>query len=208
MRHRASVVFHTILILLGFGFAAQIVSAQAQYNYQTIDNAKAAPPGLGETAGTQAHGINNTGTIVGVYTGSGNTFHAFRGQNGNFTTDDFDPACSFSCGTEANAINSSGEIVGDVTDEAGNTHGYYEIGGSFHLIDYPGAFLTLAEGVNDSGLVVGFYVDSSNVSHGFTLASGQTTPTPFDCSGGTNTVLYGVNNKGDMVGTCSSGAFK
>lgn len=208
MRRRASVVFRTTLVLLGFGFAAQAASAQAQYNYQTIDDPNAAPSGIGEPAGSQAHGINNTGTIVGVYTGSGDTFHAFVDADGVFTTNDFDPSCSFSCGTEANAINSSGEIVGDVTDEAGNTHGYYEIGGVFHLIDFSGADLTLAEGVNDSGLVVGFYVDSSNVSHGFTLAPGQTTPTSFDCSGGTNTALYGVNNRGDMVGTCSLGPFK
>lgn len=98
--------------------------------------------------------------------------------------------------------------MGDVTDEAGNTHGYYEIGGVFHLFDFPGADLTLAKGVNDKGLVVGFYVDINNVSHGFMLSPGQTVPTSFDCSGGTNTILNSVNNQGDLVGNCSLGPFK
>lgn len=188
-----------ILAIFAIGFVADSTAAQSQYVYKTID-----PAG---SAGTEAHGINDAGTIVGLYN-VGSVFHAFQDANGTFSIVDFPQACSFSCGSEANAINNLGEIVGDFTDENGNTHGYYEIAGAFHSFDFPGAGLTIASGVNNKGTITGLYQNNSG-GHGFELSNGQFTT--FDCpgvSGDTETHIFGINDAGDFVGYCSAGSFK
>jgi len=186
-----------ILVLLSIGFVAHSTAAQSQYIYKTID-----PTG---SEGTEAHGINDAGTIVGVYNAADGVFHAFQDANGMFSIIDFPQACSSNCGTEANAINNLGEIVGDFNDEGGFTHGYYEIGGVFHAFDFPGASLTIASAVNNKGIIAGLY-QNNNGTHGFELSNGQFTT--IDCPGGSETRVFGINDAGDFVGYCSSGSFK
>jgi hypothetical protein len=59
----------------------------------------------GTTGGTQAHGINDSGQIVGGYSGGG-----FLYTDGSFTT--IRPPAGPPGPTQANGINDSGQIVG------------------------------------------------------------------------------------------------
>ena len=70
---------------------------------------------------TVAEGINNAGTIVGIY-GDDEGFHGFvQSRKGDFTTVNVPGA---SGDTEINSINAQGEIVGFYLDAAGVQHGF------------------------------------------------------------------------------------
>jgi uncharacterized membrane protein len=69
---------------------------------------------------TVAEGINNAGTIVGVY-GDNDGFHGFvRSRNGDFTTIDLGAKTN----TQINSINAKGEIVGFYVDSNNKQHGF------------------------------------------------------------------------------------
>jgi uncharacterized membrane protein len=73
---------------------------------------------------TVAQGINNAGTIVGIYLDD-EGFHGFvRSRKGDFTTVD---APGASGDTEINSINAKGEIVGFYVDAGGVQHGFLGI---------------------------------------------------------------------------------
>src|SRR5208282_5563232 len=61
---------------------------------------------------TDARGINDSGQVVGRYSGSTGNTHGFLWSGGSVTTID----CTGATLTEANGINSSGQIVGDYLD--------------------------------------------------------------------------------------------
>lgn len=81
---------------------------------------------------TIAEGINNAGTVVGVYVVSVlsnddlNTFrgHGFVWSNGVFTTVDVPDASGHAQYTEINSINAKGEIAGFYYDANGVQHGF------------------------------------------------------------------------------------
>ena len=73
---------------------------------------------------TVAQGINNAGTIVGIYEDD-EGFHGFvRSRKGDFTTVNVPGA---SGDTEINSINAKGEIVGFYVDAGGVQHGFLGI---------------------------------------------------------------------------------
>ena len=57
---------------------------------------------------TQAQGINDRGSVVGLYKSSDGVTHGFLLRDGNFTSIDY-PGASY---TDARGINAQGEIVG------------------------------------------------------------------------------------------------
>jgi len=67
---------------------------------------------------TIGEGINNPGTIVGLYVANGN-MHGFVLKNSVFTTVDVSDQP-----TEINSINAKGEIVGFYSDSNGVQHGF------------------------------------------------------------------------------------
>ncbi len=72
-------------------------------------------------------------------------------------------------------------------------------------IDFPGAASTFATGINESGVIVGHYFNVSNGGHGFFLIDGVYTS--LDCAARTVTAANGVNNVGQIVGTCGAEGF-
>src|SRR5262245_33972641 len=68
---------------------------------------------------TRAHGINDSGQIVGAYVEAAVT-HGFLLDNGSYTT--LDPPGSIS--TRAYGINAAGQIVGDYLDAGDTIHGF------------------------------------------------------------------------------------
>jgi len=77
-------------------------------------------PGADLTIG---EGINNPGTIVGVYVANGN-LHGFVLNNGVFMTVDVPDSSGNAQQTEINSINAKGEIVGFYLDSNGVQHGF------------------------------------------------------------------------------------
>jgi uncharacterized membrane protein len=70
--------------------------------------------------------------------------------------------------------------------------------GVFKPVNYPGGTGACPEAVSGDGKVVGSYVDKSDNVHGFLLAGGKYTS--FDDPGALETVGFGVNNAGTIVG--------
>jgi probable HAF family extracellular repeat protein len=85
-------------------------------SFATID-----VPGAAITIG---EGINNPGTIVGVYVTNGNNLHGFVLNNGAFMTVDVPDQSGNAQQTEINSINAKGEIVGYYLDSSGVQHGF------------------------------------------------------------------------------------
>ena len=100
--------------------------------------------------------------------------------------------------TEFRAINDRGDIVGKAQVGAGWVYFLYSRG-SFAPLDVPGA----PSDINNHGEIVGSYFDSSQRSHGYVYADGITQT--IDVPNSTSTGVTGINDRGEMVGTYSTG---
>ena len=175
------------------------------------------PPGA---ALTSLFDINDQGQMVGTYTNapgcafpaqSGCKFHGFLLSSpvgGTFTTIDFPGAVS----TVIGSINSNnpGQMAGWYVGTDGVSHAIVGVPGGFTTIDPPNTLETpsggaFAEKINNIGTVVGQYTDASGITHGFVLASGVYTT--IDAPGATLTTLFGINDKGQIVGESNIGSF-
>lgn len=161
------------------------------YTFATID-----VPGANFT---RAHGINNSGQIVGQYQDTASfATHGYLLSGGNLSTIDFPGVVN----TSAQGISDLGQITGYII--GGGAHGFLLSGGRFSTFDAPNFVLTEAYGINDSGQIVGFYVDNSaqRLDHGFLLSGGVFST--IDGPGTSiNTTASGINNSGQIVGTYS-----
>jgi len=68
-------IFATLLCV---SLSAQSAQAQNAYFTRIFDNPNANPQTLGNLPETQAHGLNDSGTVVGMYGDFEDTFHAFE----------------------------------------------------------------------------------------------------------------------------------
>jgi len=118
--------------------------------------------------------------------------------NPTFTTIDV-PGASV---TAINGINIAGDMVGWYTNVAGGycpCHSFLLSGGNFTFFDYPGAASTLAYAINDSDLIAGAEGDQQNIDDKGFVYDGITF-TQVRYRQNTRTILYGMNNAGDLVG--------
>jgi uncharacterized membrane protein len=150
---------------------------------------------------TDAHGINDSDSVVGFYLGpSGDTQGYIRSSRGIFSTIDV-PNSSV---TEADGINNTGDIVGFYQGPAIQLdHGFLLRDGVFTDILYPLTIYTRAHGINDLGDIVGEYSDSQSRLHGFVLSGGVYSTVDFP--GAVYTVALGINDSGSIVGLYSPG---
>jgi hypothetical protein len=81
-------------------------------------------------------------------------------------------------------------LAGSIVEATPLTYGIFAV---------PGAIETDAVGVNDSGEIAGTYLDSSGIEHGFLRSADGSTYTTIDYAGALQTVLFGINNAGDVV---------
>jgi hypothetical protein len=151
-------------------FAVLAITAEASAQKIITYNVPGAGTGAGQ--GTQAFGINRSGTVAGFYVDTSNVSHGFvRKPNGDFNT--FDPAGSTS--TFVIAINQKGAIVGWYYDVSNVIHGFLRVpDGAITTFDAPLAGTganqgTIAGDINDLGVIAGYYVDATNVAQGFLL---------------------------------------
>jgi probable HAF family extracellular repeat protein len=156
-------------------------------------------PGAAET---QAVGLNNRGQVVGEYQNPDGTFHGFLWQRGRFTTIDKPGAAA----TTLVDINDRGQILGGYAGEDGVLHNFVLDRGRYISFDAPGVPLTLARDLNNRGQVVGTTVapteaDPQSGARGFLLAKGVKGPfTPIDVPGAPRNLVFGLNDRGALVG--------
>jgi probable HAF family extracellular repeat protein len=164
------------------------------------------PPGFTSTAlpGTSmAHGINDSGDVVGSVVDNANSgLHAYIKSGNEFTLYDH-PDADRSFGTEFEAINNAGVRVGSITDKAGAPHGIIQVGATTTLLEktvnMPANAGTFIFDINNLGQVVGGYFDPvSNTQHGF-FSDGKVFET-IDFPASSTTWLNGINDLGQMVG--------
>jgi len=113
-----------------------------------------------------------------------------------FITVDFPGAVS----TYVTGINNKGQIVG-AYDDGVATHGFVWSKGRFWVLDYPKASLTFPESVNDAGQIVGVFDNGEAFEFdGRFLNLGS-------CVKGFvwRNPARGINNMGEIVGSCSYG---
>ena len=128
---------------------------------------------------TNPYGINNRGQIVGDFTGGG-----FLDTKGVITI----------INGQAGGINNYGHVVGTVVVN-GQAHGFLYVDGVYTTFDVPGATGTSAWSINDAGEIVGY-----SSAGGFLDKDGVFTSIN-DPHGGSSTQAYGINNRGQIVGT-------
>jgi probable HAF family extracellular repeat protein len=139
---------------------------------------------------TQALGINNFGTIVGMAGVNG-----FRLSGGKFTTIRFPGSTR----TVAHGINDSGIIVGTYGDAKNFNHGFMLKNGVYTTIDFPGATDTAVNRIDNEGDIVGSYDINGGDVHGFTLDKGRFL-THDDPNAGMSTFILDVNKFDTIVG--------
>jgi uncharacterized membrane protein len=174
-------------------------------------------------AATIAFGLNDRSQVVGTYIDADGRGHGFlhdmgRGvrDEGVFTTIDHPDAGSEpGTGTAAFGINNRGRIVGDYIDAGGTAHGFVRdkgrgarrVEGVFTTIDVPGAPDTLVLAINNRDQIVGASIDGENTKRGFLLEEDEFTgidhPDATSEVRGGGTALYGLNDRGQIVGQYS-----
>ena len=120
-------------------------------NGGTITTLDVTVPGA---SNTRAYGINNSGQIVGTFSGG----HGFLYSGGVFSQIDFPGAYG---STQVFGVNDLGWVVGIF----GQGNGFVDIDGSFSTLAVPGAGETIPLGINHQGKVVGYFTGDGQ--HGF-----------------------------------------
>lgn len=164
-----------------------------------------------DAARTVAVGINDNGVISGYYVDAKKKTHGFVLEAGTYTRIDY-PGASY---TEAWRINNSGQIAGRYLGDDGNHHLYLLADGIFVSFDFPGVVETAPAGyshvggLNNLGDIVSAYASGrpyGNLSnpnvfgnvHGLLLSEGIFTS--IDAPGAVETVAFGINDNGQIVG--------
>ena len=146
---------------------------------------------------TKTLGINDSGQVVGTFTGMGGS-RAYFGTPSVLTPISVPGATST---PQANGINISGDIVG-IFNAGGSTHGFLDKSGTFTTIDFPGSSASQALGINAAGQIVGTFT-TGGVQGAFLDNAGVFTPLNIPGTLSTTSVL-GINDHGDIAGWYNS----
>ena len=151
---------------------------------------------------TSTRGINDAGVIVGAFTTADDPTdaHGYILSAGKFTQHDF----PHSPDTDILGIDESGDFTGSYGLSDGSEAGYFRHGVRYTSFQVPGSApnSTGPHAINDNLQVVGFFTDAANadVTHGFLLDRGNFTT--IDYPGATSTGLFGINEHGEIAGSC------
>jgi uncharacterized membrane protein len=105
----------------------------------------------------------------------------------------------------ARGINNQGDIVGGYAGSDGKEHGFILRQGKLKKFDasFPGAVGTQLNAINDSGAIVGVWIDHKFAGHGFIYKDGKFTS--LDYPGARDTIPFGINSRGEVVGNWDVG---
>ena len=187
---------------LGMNNLGQVVGdadIYTRYSHAFLYNGSGPLINLGSLAGDYsvscAQAINDQGMVVG-YTdtpGTGNPTHAFvyKTNGGMQDLGTLGGVASYAWG-----INNSGQIVGFAQTESGAYHGFI-CSGNGPMVDL-GTYTPLC--INDAGQVAAAN-GPANYNHTYISSGGTGAWVDIGSLGGTNTQPYGMNNRGDIVGS-------
>ncbi len=165
-------------------------------------------PGAAQTQVVAINNVLNSGAYntAGFYVDNTGANHGFSNMGGTFTTVDNALTTSTPAFNQLLGLNDHNVAVGFYQDSAMNFHGY-EVDlttNTFTPITLPGglnATSVTAAGVNNGGVISGFYTNTSGAVHGFIDNGGTFTSYDDPNGNGTNTSFFGLNNKGQVVGS-------
>jgi probable HAF family extracellular repeat protein len=159
------------------------------------------------TTSTRPSAINDSGELVGTFTGiifTPHPAHAFSADNGVLTI--FDPPGATS--SSAVDINNAGQIVGSFTDASGQSHAFLDENGTFTTIEPSNSIWAQATHINPSGVVIGEHAVSGETppgqEHAFIYDHG--TVTALDQKGTALSVATAINGAGEVVGYYDDGS--
>ena len=165
---------------------------------------------LGTGLGTAAVGLNNAGSVVGLYATSGLFSNGFLRSHGAFTPIDHPQAAHLpGLGTKCFAINDRGAMACDYITQANAqappiTHGFLQDGAGRAGIEVPGSaqgfFGTQISGVNNARTVVGVYGAATNLA-GMVWMDGRYFTLNYPNKPFTE--LHSINNRGEITGAYS-----
>jgi hypothetical protein len=146
---------------------------------------------------TQAIGINDKGSVVGLYVDSSGVQHGFVKNGAKYTSLDVTGDSS----TEAWGINNAGQIAVFAISSAGGYDSFIYNGKKFKKVSDPNAGTsgTIIRSVNNKGDAAGAYFDSNSEEVGFLLHGGKYYDVK-DPKASNNTRPDGVNDKLEIVG--------
>jgi len=147
-------------------------------------------------------GINKWGSMVGNATLPGGAITSFKLANGKYEKIGYP---GFASSTQLTAISDTGAIVGFYDVYSPQVHGFVYSNGTYKKLDYPATNVsTYLYDVNASGEIVGDYLanTSGSFAQGFIYKNGTFKTVSYP--GATNTQLWGLSNKGVVVGNWSN----
>jgi hypothetical protein len=226
MKFGASTFLTTIFLFGALPIPVRLAAQNANSESITFD-APGAASLAGSFDGTFPSGINNEGTIMGVYVDANTLYHGFlRSPGGKFITLDA-PGAGASVGTRFRKspgginistrsinINNQGTITGNYVDSNNVSHGFLRSSrGELLRFDVPGASSaagtfdgTFPSSINNRGTITGNYIDSKELIHGFLRSPGGEFTT-FDAPGvssvaasGFGTFPESINDAGVITG--------
>jgi hypothetical protein len=189
-------------VAVGLGFTGTDVvhSSGVTYDLKSAQWTSFQFPGA---CSTQARGVNNIGTIVGLYTtdcaglGLG---YGFTRALGNYKDLSDPPVFD----VQPREINSRGVVVGNYQPDD-TLSGFVAAQGTVTTFNYPGAVQTAATGINDSGVIVGcatWVADgcfgSTAPASGYILSGGTFTDLVFPSA--IRTYPQDINSRGQVAG--------
>ena len=146
-------------------------------------------------------GVNDAGQVVGSFE-IGALQHAFLYSGGAVTQIDYPGAFQ----SEALAINSAGVVYGEWEGTAGQGHGYLYQNGVFTDLSLPDHSYWSSQrgGINDAGVIATTLLGIPG-SPGVVWDHG--TLAQVNYPGADFSYVYGINNRGDLVGIYGAGGF-
>jgi len=163
----------------------------ANGTFNTIDDPNSPTPF------TEGRGINDSRLICGDYTDSAGAFEGFFFQRNSFTNYDPEPTFTIVLG-----VNNAGDFSGSVIPSSGIQSAFVSIGGVMtEFVFNASATATLAYQINRSNTSCGYYIDADGVTtHGYYRDANGTFHGPIDPAGSTGTIVFGNNDKNQIVG--------
>lgn len=139
--------------------------------------------------------LNDTGTMCGSYILNG-TYHGFFLSGSTFT--------NFELGTPntlVRGVNDAGNFSGTTIDRA-----FVSIDGTVTMFDIPKQIIMDAYGINSSNQVVGGAVHGAEIEYSFRRDPDGKIVWPIKAPGFRNTGMFGMDDRGRMVGFVTSDA--
>lgn len=193
-----------LLLMVGVGIGGRHAVLADSYDFTVID--------VPESSYTGAYGINDRGEIVGAsYTDAYDSpgLHGFLLSQDAFTRID-GPACSVPYSPDPQTlvygINNLSQAVGVSNPCGSESHGFLWVDGILTTFDIPGSPITEFHGINDRGQIVGYNSDAGGIPHGFLLSEGTVTEL-IDPNSADVPIPFGINNRGDIVGSQGTHGF-